>query len=71
MMPLGGRMNGTERYGLDLIRLDLDAEPLLDDEGLASFVGDPATNVSCLAFGMPVHGSAVTRVLEQEQEMHG
>lgn len=64
MMPLGGRMNGTERYGLDLIRLDLTAEPLMNEERLASSVGDPAKNESYLAWGMPVLAVADATVVD-------
>lgn len=64
MLPLGGRMNGTERFGLDLIRLDLAAEPLLDDERLASYVGDPATSASYVAWDMPVLAVADATVVD-------
>jgi hypothetical protein len=55
VMPLGGRLNATERYGLEYIRVDLEAERLIDPPtGPASFIGDPTRNESYLAFGQPV-----------------
>lgn len=55
MLPLGGRMNGTERYALDYFRLDATAEPIVDLAAgyLASYAGDPTQNSSYLAFGQP------------------
>ena len=43
ILPIGGRMNGTERYALEYIKLDVNATPLIDVEAgkFASFHGDP------------------------------
>ena len=55
VMPLGGRLNATERFGLEYLRVDLEAARVIDPEaGLASFVGDPTRNESYLVFDQPV-----------------
>jgi hypothetical protein len=64
MMPLGGRMNGTERFGLDLIRVDLRADPIMTEDDLASYIGDPASNASYLAFGQPALAVADATVVD-------
>src|SRR4051812_819401 len=56
MLPVGGRINGGERYGIDWLRLDVNAKVLVDPAtGLvATFPGDPADNKSYLAYGQPL-----------------
>jgi Peptidase family M23 len=44
MVPVGGRINGAERFAVDWIRVDPSAKPLAD------FRGDPGQNDSYLGF---------------------
>lgn len=46
VIPVGGRVTGAERYGIDFLQMDPDA--------LASFDGDPTQNASYLAFDEPL-----------------
>lgn len=66
MMPLGGRMNGTERFALEYVRLDMDAPKLIDEEAgvMATFRGDPTRNESYLAWDQPVLAVADGTVVE-------
>lgn len=66
MMPLGGRMNGTERFALEYVRLDMDAPKLIDSEAgvMATFRGDPTRNESYLAWDQPVLAVADGTVVE-------
>ena len=72
MLPVGGRINGSERYAADWTKFDLDAEPLVDFETgrQATFSGDPTDNASYFAFGQPVlavaDGTVVTAVNDLE-----
>ncbi len=77
MMPIGGRMNGTERYGLEYVRLDVDAKPLIDKEAglIGQTRGDPTKNESYLAWDQPVlavaDGIVVTVVSDVEDRPPG
>ncbi len=68
MVPVGGRINGAERYAVDWLRFDLDARPLVDftNGTQATFEGDPKKNESYFTFGQPViavaDGTVVTVV---------
>lgn len=55
MLPLGGRINGSERYAVDWSRFDTDAKPLVDftTGTQATFSGDPDDNRSYFTFGQP------------------
>ena len=48
MLPLGGRINGAERYAIDYTRLDINAQPLIDVKAgtIATFTGDRNTGVA-------------------------
>jgi hypothetical protein len=48
LVPIGGRINGAERFGVDWIRVDPSSKPLVD------FKGDRSKNESYLAFNQPV-----------------
>ncbi|HEY5845490.1 MAG TPA: M23 family metallopeptidase [Microlunatus sp.] len=56
MIPIAGRINGSERYAVDWSRFDLKAEPLIDvEKGIdARLRGDPTRNESYFTFGQPV-----------------
>jgi len=55
MLPLGGRINGSERYAVDWSKFDLNARPIVDlQKGTqATYQGDPASNLSYFTFGQP------------------
>jgi hypothetical protein len=55
MVPLGGRINGGERFAVDWLRVDVSAgPPLVRDGDVATVEGDADDNESYLAFGAPV-----------------
>ena len=56
ILPMGGRLNATERFGLDMIQIDTHRERLVDEAtgALASFTGDPKVATNYFAFGEPV-----------------
>jgi hypothetical protein len=56
MVPIGGRINGAERYAVDWSRFDLSARPIVDlAKGTqADFRGDPTRNESYFSFDQPV-----------------
>ena len=68
MLPVGGRINGSERYAVDWSTIDLAAKPIVDftTGSQATFTGDPARNESYFTFGQPVSavgdGTVVTVV---------
>ena len=68
MVPVGGRINGAERYAIDWSKFDLKARPIADlEKGTqATFRGDPTKNESYFTFGQPVQsvgdGTVVTVV---------
>lgn len=45
MMPVGGRLNGAERFAIDFLRVDLDTDPVV------TFRGDGTRNEDYLAYG--------------------
>jgi hypothetical protein len=54
MLPLNGRMNATERYAIDFLRIDpaqLKDPSKNTSGGLPSFTGDPSAQASYLAYG--------------------
>jgi murein DD-endopeptidase MepM/ murein hydrolase activator NlpD len=55
--PLGGRINGSERYAIDWIRTDPATKPF------STLNGDPSKNESYLAFDQPVLAVADARVV--------
>ncbi len=56
MVPISGRINGSERYAVDFAKFDLTAKPIVDLEKQqqATFKGDPTKNEDYFAFGQPV-----------------
>ncbi|MEO6207396.1 MAG: M23 family metallopeptidase [Candidatus Limnocylindrales bacterium] len=52
MIPIGGRINASERYAVDWARLDL--TEIQVGENLRSFSGDPDDNADYLAYDQPV-----------------
>ncbi|WP_433802224.1 M23 family metallopeptidase [Actinomycetospora sp. CA-084318] len=56
MVPLGGRINGGERYAVDWSRFDLTARPIVDLAAgtQATFRGDRARNEDYFTFDQPV-----------------
>jgi hypothetical protein len=68
MLPMGGRINGSERYAIDWSRFDLKARPIVDvQKGTqATSQGDPTKNESYYTFGQPAiavaDGTVVTAV---------
>lgn len=70
MVPIGGRINGAERYAVDWSRFDLSG-PLFDlTTGLAAtFRGDPTRNESYLSFGQPILAVADGRVVRVVSDM--
>ena len=68
MFPIGGRVNGTERYAIDWLRVD----PTAPDPAtglLESFTGDPTDNESYLAYGDPVLAVADATVVAVTDDM--
>jgi hypothetical protein len=65
MAPVGGRINASERYAVDWIRVDRSADAELTP-GLvvASHRGDPTSNESYLAYGEPLLAVADGTVVE-------
>jgi hypothetical protein len=56
MLPMAGRINGSERFAVDWVRFDLAANPLVDLQTgvVATFRGDPTRNESYLAYDQPL-----------------
>jgi hypothetical protein len=56
MVPIGGRINGAERYAVDWSRFDLSARPIVDlvNQRQATFAGPADDNSSYFTFGQPV-----------------
>jgi hypothetical protein len=65
MLPLGGRINGSERYAVDWSRFDTTAQPLVDLEAgtQSTFEGDPDDNASYFTFGQPAVAVADAEVV--------
>jgi hypothetical protein len=63
VVPVGGRLSGTERFAVDWIRVDPSAKPL------TVFKGDPTKNESYLSFDQPLvavaDGTVVSVVSDQ------
>lgn len=73
MVPIGGRINGAERYAVDFSRFDLNARPIVDltANTQADFRGDPTRNESYFTFDQPVLAVAdatVVRVVDDLPE---
>jgi hypothetical protein len=66
MVPMGGRINGGERYAIDWAKLDLTQKPLVDMTArtMATFRGDPTSNESYLAYGQPILSVADSTVVQ-------
>ncbi|CAN5237425.1 M23 family metallopeptidase [soil metagenome] len=63
LAPIGGRINGTERFAIDFIRLDPTAPPA--SKGVVgSFHGDATKNSSYLAFDEPLLAVAQATVVK-------
>jgi hypothetical protein len=71
MVPMGGRINGGERFAVDWLQLDLTQDPLIDRATgtLASFRGDPTANESYFAYGQPVLSVADGTVAQVVSDM--
>jgi hypothetical protein len=54
LVPIGGRLNGTERFAVDWQRPDVSAKPLVQNGVEITFKGDPSKNESYLAFNQPL-----------------
>jgi hypothetical protein len=56
MIPVGGRINGSERYAVDWVRFDLTAHPLVDVQTgqMATSAGDRTRNESYFAYDQPL-----------------
>ncbi len=71
LLPVGGRINGVERYALDLARLDTAAPALFDPETgqPATFRDDDTVNANYLAYGEKVlavaDGTVVASTVDQ------
>jgi len=66
LLPVGGRINGAERFGVDWARVDPSAKPL------GTFKGDPSKNESYLAFDQPllaVADGTVTSVVSDKPDI--
>jgi Peptidase family M23 len=63
VVPVGGRLSGTERFAVDWARVDPSAKPL------TAFKGDPTKNESYLSFDQPLvavaDGTVVSVVSDQ------
>lgn len=71
MLPVGGRINGAERYAVDWARFDLTARPIVDlkTNSQATFRGDPRKNASYFTFGQPVLAVADGTVVTVVQDL--
>jgi GNAT superfamily N-acetyltransferase len=71
MLPVGGRINASERYAVDWVRFDLSAHPLIDlDRGqIATTTGDPTRNDNYLAYNQPVLAVADATVVAVTTDM--
>ena len=66
LVPVGGRINGAERYAVDWIRVDLSLKPPSD------VTGDPSKNESYFAFDQPlvaVADATVTTVVSDKPDI--
>jgi hypothetical protein len=55
MLPVGGRINGAERYAVDWFKWDqTDAREMLAQGALPTFRGDPTKNEDYMAYGEPL-----------------
>jgi hypothetical protein len=65
MLPIGGRINGSERFAVDWVRFDLSANPLVDLQTgvVATFRGDPTDNENYLAYDQPLLAVADATVI--------
>lgn len=74
MVPMGGRINAGERYGIDWNKVDLDAKPP-PGRVAASYRGDPTKNEDYFAYGQPLlavaNGTVVTVVSDQRDAAPG
>jgi len=66
LLPVGGRINGVERYAIDWIQIDVTAPGLVDEATgyPATFAGDPTINGSYLAYGEPLLAVADATVVK-------
>ena len=71
MLPIGGRINGSERYAVDWSRFDLTARPIVDLAAgtQATFRGDRSRNESYFTFGQPVLAVADATVVTVVSDM--
>ncbi|MFC9788970.1 M23 family metallopeptidase [Rhodococcus sp. NPDC127528] len=69
MMAVGGRINGSERYAVDWLRMDPDATPL------TTVRGDRSNNADYLAYDAPLlavaDGTVVAVVSDRQEEPPG
>jgi hypothetical protein len=69
VLPIGGHLNGSERFAVDWVRYDPSAKPL------STVKGDPSKNESNLAFGQPViavaNGTVVSVVSDKPESPPG
>lgn len=66
VVPVGGRLSGTERFAVDWIRVDPSAKPL------TAFKGDPTKNESYFSFDQPlvaVAGGTVVSVVSDQPDV--
>jgi len=54
LLPVGGRINGAERFAIDMSRIDVAATREHGYEPSVEVDGDPAQNENYLAYGTPV-----------------
>lgn len=71
MLPVGGRINGSERYAIDYAIVDLNAKPVVDLKArtVATFKGDPKQNASYMAFDQPILAVADGTVVRVVSDM--
>ncbi|MCS5734176.1 M23 family metallopeptidase [Herbiconiux sp. CPCC 203386] len=53
MIPIGGRINASERYAIDWSRFDL-TRPLVENGAQSTFSGDPTDNADYFTYDQPV-----------------
>jgi murein DD-endopeptidase MepM/ murein hydrolase activator NlpD len=62
MVPIGGRINGAERYAVDWMQLDPEVSPLFDEAGqpvgLVRPGGDVGVNEDYISYGAPLFAVA-------------
>lgn len=74
MLPFGGRINASEKYAIDYVKLDVTAQPPIDVEKgvIATYRGELTKNENYLAWDQPILAVAdgtVVKVVSEEPDI--